>query len=277
MGRGTYADIPRHVNATMRILTMRLFNDSFKISRPFDRLAVESVLYQIFLVTTGLWSDNIPLDYDFDPQFWIQAERLLERSQMYPGHSNSLNSPVLGVPVALYRLAMAAKQQYQNPCGPDTATLNQLRCEIETWEAAVLCDHEIDCLSASEQPNRKHDFYREASYLFILTISLLLDQMAETEVTGGPPRMASSNSWQISKATQILRARSNDTEWKMCFLGNWPIYTLGFFMSTSEGVRLVRAEINGRWDLMKFSQLARFSNDLEIAWGRREFGVTSEE
>lgn len=285
MGRGTYTDIPRHVNAATRILTMRLFNGPLSISRSFDRLAVESVLYQIFLVTTGLWSDQIPLDYDFDARFWLQAEKLLDQSKLFPGRSNSLNSPVLGVPVTLFRLALSLKQRYQSPFRQDQATLDQLRSELEEWEALVLCGHELDCLSEYEQPNRQHRFYQDAGYLYILIASLLLDQLTGNEnqnedngqSRAEPPRPAPIESWQIRKATQILRRYQHDDEWKLCFIGNWPVYTLGFFMSRSEDVQLVRDDMHRRWNLTRFAQLARFINDLEASFTERGYGTSAPE
>jgi hypothetical protein len=275
MGRGTYVDIPRHVAAATRILTLRLFSAQPNITRPFDRLAVESVLYQIFLITTGLWSEDIPLDYDFDAQFWLKAERLLNQNVMFPDGSNSLNSPVLGVPVSLFRLAITLKQDLQR-IDRGTSDLTSLKSEVENWEALVLCNMEIDHLSPKELPTRSHTFYRDASYLYILCISLMLEQLQSTAIpTSGPPAMAPHSNWQITKAIAILHSHKNDDEWKLCFMGTWPLYTLGFFMATKEHVQMVREEINDRWRLTRFSQLARFGRDLEIEWKRRGLSTSS--
>ncbi|KAF2260878.1 hypothetical protein CC78DRAFT_522587 [Lojkania enalia] len=271
MGRGTYTDIPNHVNAATRILTLRLFDRPLSIRRPFDRLAVESVLYQIFLVSTGLWSEDIPLDYEFDSQFWLQAEKLLDHSSLFPGRSRAINSPVLGVPVSLFRLALLLKQQYHNLTGPDREISGQLKNEIGEWEMLVMCDRDPECPSTSEMPNRKSRFYRDGNYLYILVVSLLLQQLVPNVHNNKPPRPASSDCWQITKALEILQYHTNDDEWKLCFIGNWPIYTLGFFVGTREGIELVRREIETRWRLTKFSQLARFGNDLEHTWARRGF------
>lgn len=285
MGRGTYHDIPRHLNAAARVLALRLFTSTPSFESPFDRLAVESVLYQVFLVATGLWSDDIPLDYEFDVGFWLKAEDLLSQSIVYPGQSNSLNSPVLGVPVPLFRLAISLKQLYQGKLPYDQEFVEQLRNEVEVWEAHVLCDKELDTLSSKEQLNYKHGYYKAASYLFVLIISMMLEQLPEhvpqsgtdtnksrtptASLNPGPPRMASPDSWQIKKVVQILRAYQDDDEWAGCFIGNWPVYTIGFFMSTFDDVALARRELQRRWHLTKFNQIARFANDLENTWMRR--------
>ncbi|KAF2872795.1 hypothetical protein BDV95DRAFT_492142, partial [Massariosphaeria phaeospora] len=274
MGSGTYADIPRHVGAATRILTMRLLQGPLTITQPFDRLAVESVLYQIFLVTTGLWSENTPLDYAFDAHFWLAAEKLLHRSIMFPGRSNSLNSPVLGAPVSLFRLALSMKQQLQKPSGLDSAIPCHLSKEVEEWEVVVFCDLELDCLGADEEPNSRHGLYRDGSYLYIIIISLLQEQILWKQAPMDYPEMTPNGSWQLAKAFAILRSHRYDDEWKLCFIGNWPIYTLGFFASSQEQVDLVKGEIDGRWRLTNFSQLGRFISDLETVWRKRGFRVS---
>ncbi|KAF1968917.1 hypothetical protein BU23DRAFT_255576 [Bimuria novae-zelandiae CBS 107.79] len=294
IGRGTYFDIPRHLNAAMRVLALRLFRQTPTISTPFDRLAVESVFYQIFLASTGLWSDeetNHRLDYNFDLDFWLRAERLLDQSRVFPGQSNAMNSPVLGVPVSLFRLALTLKQMYQGVVSYDQRTLAELKNEIEVWEALVLCDQETDELGPTEERNRKHDFYKSASYLFILFLSLLLEQIitpsvppvvqeqnahglhSSVEATHSrPPLPAHPESWQILKATQIIQSYAHDDAWASCFIGNWPLYSIGFFMATPEHVQLTRNELRRRWDLMRWNQVARFRNDLEKTWTQRGVG-----
>jgi hypothetical protein len=279
-GRGTYTDVPQHVSAAARILNLRLISSRLGITLPFDRLAVESVLFQIFLVATGLWSEDIPFDSE-SAQFWLKAETLLDQGMMFPGKSNSLNSPVLGVPVSLFRLALKLKQRFQGARGSglDVTTLHNLRSEVEDWEVLVLCDKELDRLSPDETATHTQRFYRDASYLYILIISLLLEQIESclgrpaTTSTLDLPEMVPSSSWQITKALSILHDNRNDDEWKLSFIGNWPVYTLGFFMNTEEHVQIVKSEVNDRWRLTRNSQWARFSGDLQTVWRRRGFDV----
>lgn len=277
MGQGTYADIPPHLNAAIRLLALRLFNAPLKISRPFDRLAVESVLYQAFLVGTGHWSDQTEHP-TFDLDFWLQAERLLEQSAMYPGRSTSLNSPVLGLPVPLYRLAVQVKQIYQHSSTSDPQTLSAIRTEVESWEAIVLCNRKMDELPDDEQPNREQEFYESASYLYTLVTSLLLEQASACSVADGfllneqtagsprVPRPAPHDCWQIQKAIQIVEKYENDDDWAGCYVGNWPVYTLGFFLEQQEHVNLIRNDLKRRWEFTSFMQIARFQHDLNKTW-----------
>ena len=273
MGRGTYSDIPRHVNAATRILTMRLLEGQIQIKRLFDRLAIESLLYQIFLATTGLWLDPVGLDYEFNAEFWFRAEDLLERSTFFPDQPRSVNSPVLGVPVSLFRLTLSLKQQLQCPFRRDQDTIDQLRGEVEMWEAALLCNRELDVelFPGDAVKNRQQSYYRDALYLFAVIASVMFEQLSlEVDVADGLPMAMPSDCWQVAKAVQILEARRNDDGWASCYMGNWPTYTLGFFMSSAEHIDLIRSELQRRWDLVKFSQVARFRNDLEQTWEARE-------
>ncbi|CAI4215975.1 unnamed protein product [Parascedosporium putredinis] len=239
MGRGTYTDIPRHVNAATRILTMRLLDGELKIERLFDRLAIESLLYQIFLTTTGLWLDPIGLDYEFNAEFWYRAEDLLERSNFFPDQPRSVNSPVLGVPVSLFRLTLSLKQQLQNPFQRDQDTIDQLRGEVEMWEAALLCNREptADLFPGDEVKNRQQGYYNDVLYLFAVIASVMFEQLclevdAGTTVADGLPMAMPTDCWQVAKAVEILESRRDDSGWAGCYMGNWPTYTLGFFMTS---------------------------------------------
>jgi hypothetical protein len=273
MGRGTYTDIPRHVNAAIRILTLRLLERPKQISRPFDRLAVESVLYQVFLVTTGSWSNPIDIEYRFDSHFWLQAEKLLAHSTLFPNRSMSFNSPVLGIPFTLFRLALSIRQLYQDPHGVDLQILEEYKADLGNWEGAVLCDQDLDCVDPDETPNCAHQVYKDAAYLYILNASMLIEQLSQGLAKPGPPQAHQVDSWQLNKAREILLAHQDDDEWARCFIGNWPAYTLGFFMSTPEDIDLVRCEMRRRWNFMQFGQVGRFTTDLETTWTRRGYGV----
>lgn len=270
MGKGTYGDIPRHVNAAIRVIRLRLMSNGLSITRPFDRLAVESVLYQMFIVTTGNWSDVIPLDnYEFDAEFWLEAEGLLAQSTLYPGRSISYNSPVLGIPPAIFKLVLSVKKAHQSPFPQDAATIEQLKNEVEEWEGPILCDMDLDVLSAYEEINHYTSFYRDTAYLYILISSLLVEQLISGQAHPGPPEVAPTDCWQLRKMLQILESHADDQQWATCYIANWTVYTLGFFMSAPEDVEAVRNDLKRRWDITKFAQLARFLADIESTWRER--------
>ncbi|KEF54201.1 uncharacterized protein A1O9_09997 [Exophiala aquamarina CBS 119918] len=206
------------------------------------------------------------MDLHFDSDFWLQAEELLAKSNLYPGRSISFNSPVIGVPLALFRVVLSLKRLYQNPSQYDKDTLEGLRSEVEEWEGVVLSEGEID--SPDEYQNCNPRIYRDAGYLYILVSSLLMDQISVGDWSPGAPRVAPPDSWQLIKAKEILRARQDDPEWARCFIGNWPVYSLGFFLDEPD-IELIRADLHYRWQAVKFSQISRFRDDLEATWAAR--------
>ncbi|KAJ9611173.1 hypothetical protein H2200_004356 [Cladophialophora chaetospira] len=274
MGRGTYPDIPRHVNAAIRILKLRLMDQPFTISQPFDRLAVESVLYQIFLVTMGSWSDPFELDYQFDPKFWLRAENLLAQSMLFPGPSITTNSPVLGVPLALFKLALSIKQLWHSPLPHDAEVLDELKVEMEQWEGLIPSnDQDPNCAPYLEElSDDNYPLYRDATYLYILVSSLLVQQLIEQRDSKDDlPEPATPDSWQVKTAIRILRDNQDNEDWSRCYIGNWPVYTLGIFVDNSVDMAIVRRDMERRWNLMRFSQLGRFRTELEMIWARRGF------
>lgn len=184
----------------------------------------------------------------------------------------SLNSPVLGVPIALFKLVVQAKEAYQHPRQCDEATLEQLRREVEAWEGVVLSNGRIDASAEHQLQNTQHIYYEGASYLYILIISLLLEQIDQSPWSPAHnqlPNTVPRDTWQVRKALFILQQFEKDDGWTNCFIGNWPTYTLGFFCRDEEDIAIIRNEMQRRWDLTKFFQIARFHEDLEKAWEQR--------
>jgi hypothetical protein len=273
---GTYRDIPPHLHAAARVLTLRFFETSATIMQPFDHLALESVLYQMFLTSTGHWSDEKPLT-ELNLQFWLKAETFLNEFAIFPNGPASLNSPVLGVPVALFRLAIQVKKAYQHPEQLSDVNLNRLRTEIEEWELAILSKPVLDQSTTNDTFSRRETYYKAATDLYILIVSLLLEQSDKSSTSNLPqdlqhnrvPEAVPRDTWQVQKALRILRAFDTDDDWSSCYIGNWPVYTLGFFFGHIEDINLIRNELDRRWAATKFMQIHRFRDDLEMIWKER--------
>lgn len=239
--------------------------------RLFDRLAVESVISQTFLVTMGLWSDRSELCYDFDPGFWDEAEILLERSILFPGNPRALNSPVLGVPVSLFRLVTLLGQCYRAGFSLDLITLEQLRNEVTVWERRLLYNGDPrSCLNDDTRLYHREECYGDESYLYATVCSLMLEQISQGGMAAGLPLAVPKDTWQIQMAVQVLKSRQDDEAWTKCYLGEWPIYSLGLFMSSAEHKQLVKSELRRRWEYTKSAQVIRFERDLEAIWAARD-------
>ncbi|KAH3950605.1 hypothetical protein HBH70_111440 [Parastagonospora nodorum] len=272
-GKSTYPDIPPHLYAAMRVLRLRLFEAPNRTLQPFDHLALESVLYQSFLTTTVLWSDQHP-QTEFDLLFWRKAEHFLKQNTMFPEQPDSLNSPVLGVPVALFRLAIQAKQAYQLPGSCSSSELAQLRAEIEDWEAFVLGNGPVGVSNDINAFHRQQLYYDGATHLYVLIISLLLEQANAKSAPADQqdlqnarlPQALPKSTWQIQKALEVLHTFELDDDWSSCYIGTWPVYTMGFFLSEVKDIGLIRGEMDRRWRITNNMQIPRFRGDLEAAW-----------
>lgn len=269
LGQATFGDVPRHLDAAMSLVRLRFFDSRGAIQHTFDRIALESVLYQMFLTAAGTWSACPPDSTHVDAEFWSTAQLLLENSNLFPDDSPAVNSPVLGIPISLFRLVLSAKQLYHRSDRLDVEELGNLQAEIADWEALVLQNGEADY--AASQSNLSHyQLYKDAAYLYILIASLLIDQAASAALEGASYQISSAGeSWQAVRMLEILRRQQGNREWSKCFLSNWPLYATGFFMHTPDTQALVRQELLRRIEVTGFLQASRFLNELELIWMER--------
>ena len=272
MGCGTYSDISRHLDAAISIVDLRLLKPLIPtgVDTPIDMLIMESVLYHAFHVATGLWSDIVGSDYTFNIDFWVRAESRLYQTAVNPRSPSSYNSPVLGVPVALLRTTLLLRQKFRRFSTFDVVDTENMGGEVLAWEAALLRDQEIQPTQEpnTNRANAQGDYCKDASALYVIIISLLLSQIPQSKP--GPPLQASGDDLRVRRAIEIVRGHERDDGWARCFIGNWPTYTLGFFISRPEDVQVIRTDLQRRWDLTKMSQAQRFRNDLETTWASRQ-------
>ena len=238
------------------------------INRLLDRLTIESVLYHVFLTTVGLWSDFALHDFKFDVEFWAQAEGLLDRWKPFPASSASFNSPVMGIPVSLFRLTLSLRHQWQTPLPINPAALEQIQADVESWEIALLCEQEPRLSEESKlhDQNPQERYCKDTAWLFVIIASLLLEQLPGRGDRPCYPGKVSRNSWQIRTAIRILRKYGDDDGWARFFIGNWPVYTLGLFTSSDEDKQVIKDDLQHRWELTKFAQNTRHSQDLADIW-----------
>ncbi|KIV98921.1 uncharacterized protein PV09_09363 [Verruconis gallopava] len=262
IGLGTYEDIPCHLNAAIKIIKLQFLRRQDTVIRgTFDRLAVESVLYQIFLVTTSYWSKHSTLPrFDFDDMFWLDCENLLSRSTMFPGSSTSWNSPVLGVPISLFRLNIRLRQMYDHPDLNNDTTLARMKKDVTEWEEII----------ASTEPDGtdKQTICDDGMRMYVLVASLLVEELARKS-TAASSQSDSANKWQLKSLLDIVRRREADKRWHRAFVANWPLYTAGFFVTSVDDMRLIRAAMEKRREASKVNVISRLKTDLERTWAHR--------
>jgi hypothetical protein len=270
-GSSTYLDIPTHANAAVRIIKHRYLQDKAPVPiRVFDRLVIESVLYQVFVLTMGLWSNASVLNFSFDIDFWLKCEALLARSIFFPGHSHSYNSPCMGMPLVLFKHMLMIKKLWNSGGKSDRRIVDHLKADIRQWEVwALSLERPPDGGSPTPSPVAMEPISQDATCLTIMSASLLLDQLNAHAHLAGPPQPAAPSDWQFRQIRSILCRRRDDRAWRQSVIGNWPVYTAGFFASSAPDLKLFRDELEGRWLLINFSQVDRFRTDLETVWTER--------
>ncbi|KAL7905149.1 hypothetical protein GGI35DRAFT_472011 [Trichoderma velutinum] len=266
-GNGTYRDIPLHLEAASTIVESRILR-SGRANRSFDILATECVLYHMFHASAGLWSDTREPSYHFDHLFWKRAENYLMTSAVYAETSNSLKSPVLGIPLSLLRLALQLCQLYRGHVQLDVADLQEIMSEVQRWEEMLANGTgSIDAPSGNGSgPIRiAEEYCRDATNLYALVVSSLWTKIAEGE---RPATEEATREWQINHALEILQRHDEDHDnngdsFTKSYIGNWPIYTLGFLASRPQDREVFQANLRRRWELTKMAQVGRFLKDLE--------------
>jgi hypothetical protein len=139
-------------------------------------------------------------------------------------------------------------------------TLAHLQSEVSYWEAAITLGQERSTVQRS--------LCDDATFLYILIASLLVEQLTKHIKHGGqePPHPEPISCWQLGGMLKILRRRHDDEGWHRTFVANWPVYTVGLFVSTVHDVVLVRNTMERRWRRLNIYMVSRYIRDLEIFW-----------
>ncbi|KAK5289003.1 hypothetical protein LTR55_010249 [Exophiala xenobiotica] len=180
-------DASKHVAGAMHLLKLRYSSNnassSLSMTRPFDRITAESVLYQAFLLSMRR---PFAVDFQIDHHFLASTEHILE-SPTFQDASSAANSPVLGVPLPLYRLILDVIHLGNSPHGVDAQTFSKLKREMKYWETVAI-EVDDDCrisqspastLCPPSPPHQHPHPHPEALALYVLAGSLLLDWMVD--------------------------------------------------------------------------------------------------
>jgi hypothetical protein len=229
-------------------------------------------MYAVFLRTASLWSDSTSSDFTFDNVFWYRAEKVLGQTSFFPENSGSSDSPVLGVSVSLFRIALSLRHVFRTRILPEILELERLQNDVADWEGLLLEDQNLLNYPPADLKGRdiREHYHKTAIHLFTLVTSLLLGQILRGSALAGLPQTVPRGSWQMNLAIQILENYANDNVWAKCFIVQWPIYTLGVLMELPEDRQLIRKQLQQTRDVTSFAQVARYSYDLEAIWTNRE-------
>ncbi|KAI7771025.1 hypothetical protein LZL87_004812 [Fusarium oxysporum] len=268
-GSSSWDDQPQHVSAAIKIIISRVLNATSADLSAFLRLALESVLYQVFLLNNGLWSSAtsyVSLQ-SLNSEFWARSEKFLEHPTNLDFALLSLNSPVLGMPLAVMRLATFLGQLCLGRESASMEELVKLQTEVTTWEDFAL--------QAVEQTDASDTLNTDANCLYAMISSILMQHLMAFGPNTGLPKVSPTDTWQACVALQILSRRAGDHRWSECFIGTWPVYALGFLLSEHEDRDIVRRDMQSRRELTGFWIVKRFQDDLERSWAGLELDSLS--
>ncbi|KAL4904496.1 hypothetical protein BDW74DRAFT_178602 [Aspergillus multicolor] len=172
-GQDTALDPRGHVAGAVKLLNLR-YDKSLPLvmTRPFDRLTTESVIYQAFLLSIRR---PFAPNFHIDSQLLFRSEAILDTKALINAADQS--SPVLGVSVSLYRLILEIIDIRNLPAEEITAdAVRQLRTRMKRWEALVLdTGTSSSHLRMQVQAATPDPFQKSIMTLYILAASLLLD------------------------------------------------------------------------------------------------------
>jgi hypothetical protein len=223
----------------------------------------------MFLATMGLWADEFNADNTFDPKFWLRAEQSLVEENTLWTPAPGVNGPVLGVPLVLLKLLLLIRQIRRKREITANHTLRSLELEVSQWEACLSGEAPLSEISQSE-------IARDSSTMFIIIASILMEQISTGDSNDTTPPACDPDCWKLRYAMSILQKYQHDDTWSRFFTTTIAVYTLGFFVTRSEDVDLVRADLQGRWDATNFGHIVRYRKDLDAIWAKRGYRESNE-
>lgn len=245
------------------------------ISRPFDRIIWESILYQSFRqsVRHPFWNDYQP-----NEEFCDFAEEVLSNSG-FSYMTDREKSPVIGFPLKLQKFIVSVVRVSQSRVKPDRETLDGLDSELQYWESMVV--DEQDCVDGGHpdylllnSSERSEVFNQHSTSLHILATSLLLHWVKNSHNDSDqdefhlPPPI---DSWQLDRALKVMTCPEAKLGWTRCYLGSWPTLIFGYAASDLESVEILRRDVQERTARMCSGEDLLVLDELEMVWRQRGF------
>ncbi|KAI6354242.1 hypothetical protein MCOR25_008695 [Pyricularia grisea] len=155
----------------------------------------------------------------------------------------------------------------------------QLRKQVQHWEQiAQITASRYYPRSTPEQvessssppftptpPPSASDFAEQALFFYVLGTSLLVDLFSLDDPMPTPPTSLSS-SWQVRAALEALRNPERCESLIGSYLGTWPLFVIGLFVTVREDVATVRSRLKQLIEQTGFGEAQRMLAELEGAW-----------
>jgi hypothetical protein len=264
-GFGTENDVPKHVAGAIQILRRRLATR--QKYQPFDRIAVESALYQSFRV-----SALSPYSYDTTPDlaFWSESESIIG-SQAFQDSTNEANRPVMGMPLQLQQFIVRMVAFTRQKRQPQIDELFETANEMAKWMECTDVRDPSTAADSGETMLAHKTTYQLTTTLYILAASVIFQQFLNRVSRNLGASVACSSEiehhwWQVQVAAAILGLPNFSSQWTLSFLGSWPTYILGLVATRPEDIAVLRNDVSQRWSNIRCSEAYCVLKSLESEW-----------
>ncbi|KAF9885519.1 hypothetical protein FE257_012847 [Aspergillus nanangensis] len=263
-GKDKHVNPSTHVAGAMALINARLNHNpsSLSITRAIDRVALESVIYQAFLLSTGR-----PLT----PSFFIHPRCLSRIESLLEPAKSPQSSPILSLPLSLYRLIWDIVELCHDPTHTEERAIQHLALELARWENSVLQSN------PTASPNPKSAESRHACFqtLYVIAASILFGWISGSlavPLTMQFPVLARSvlptrlPPWQMRHALSLLNQPEVVDPWAQSFLAAWPILIFGLAARSKGEAMLIRDVLVRMRDRMGYGFAQRTLGELEVEW-----------
>ena len=212
--------------------------------------------------------------YPFSPNFHVDSE-FIHQAQVLLDYLRfeeagvAGNSPVLGLPLELYRLILDIIA-YFGSATRDALSLIRLQDQVKHWEQALNIAE--DCDNDALLPENPHT---EVIALYTLTTSLLLDLMHfhKPQVEGkalGSVWESGGHHWQASRVLAMFAGCTNYSRWTHCYIMLWPILIVGYAVQDAGDISLVTKVLGDMRKSMGYGEVQRVHDELDRFWSTRQ-------
>lgn len=210
-------------------------------TRPIDRVALESVIFQAF---------SLSVRKPLAPTFLVDG-RLISRAQdiLTPASSPS-SSPVLSIPLSLYNLIREIVCLCTNSMHREKHITSRIAADLEQWENYAM-QQQVTLERSSE------DYYHACfQSLYAIAASILynwvMGRMALPRTTefsssathpGTDYFITDAPSWHVKRALVILTQPGFSDIWTRSYLAAWPMLIFGLATQSQEEAKCIRDTI----------------------------------
>lgn len=207
----------------------------------------------------------------FSPNFhvhkaFIQQADLLLSYLSFKDASIARNSPVLGLPLDLYRLILDIVTYFGSRTLNEDLDPLRIQVQVRFWE------RRLELVQNAEKGNaltgRPHI---DLITLYILATSLLFDLMLlhhPDSITSKRGRNIEERQehWQVARIFMMYKHPSDYTRWAKTYISLWPVLILGFAVKRQQDMMFLRQFLQDMRTSIGYGEAQRVQSELSGIW-----------